>query len=986
MAITVTFSTAGSFTIEDDGIPGNNTSIVRRDSDGAILAVIPHPADSLTFRATVPGVNLTFNVTDSFGSGVLTVGSLTNSAETPDSIVVRNILSSSSVTLVSNSSITEGGSDFAADIVASSIILSALSGVGTPGNAIETQTGLLEAETTTGGITISNFGAVTIGGLSDQVNGLDVASSGDLILSNFGTILLGDVDLDPGNPPPLPLETVHGGNTSGNVSLIANGLDADIVATTDNDAITAPRGNITLTAGRDIAFGTIGTNFDNDVRASGSIVVNAGRDFLIDGFADMESDNFGQGTGGNVVVNTGRNVHLRNVAGTDGGIAATGGAGADIIITTGFNGALILDAPSASALSSASGDIIVNADRVLISASSGINAGAGQVILRPATDGREIILGSAGDAAFAVELSDAELDRIFTSSLTIGSDSGGQVTVSALVDPANAPNLTLRSGTDIFIQASMNLTASLTLRAGDNIFQTPSTINVPTFAAFADQAGDDGNAGGIINLGGIVSGTTSTLTGNAEADTLTGTSANETIFGLGGNDTLRGNGGNDTLDGGTGVDTMLGGLGDDFYFVDNGGDIVTEATSEGNDRIFTSVSYALAGGSSVETINTANNGGTAPLNLTGNALGQFILGNAGANVLSGGGGADTLAGLGGDDVLVGNADAPSTLQGGTGNDTYRIANAGDSVIELAGEGNDRILASVSYVLGAGREVEQLFTADQAGVAPLNLTGNALGQAILGNAGANVLTGGGGADTLLGLGGDDTLFGNADAASTMQGGTGDDRYFISRTGDTVVELAGEGSDRILSSVSYVLGPNREIEIISTQNQAGTDALNLTGNEFGQTLLGNNGANTLSGAGGADVLAGFAGADILLGGAGDDQLNGGAANDILNGGADADRFIFADALGAGNVDLVQDFVTGLDRIFLENAVFTGLAGGALPVGAFRTGAAAGDADDRIIYNPANGALFFDADGNGAGAAVQFATLSGAPALAASDFVVI
>ena len=66
--------------------------------------------------------------------------------------------------------------------------------------------------------------------------------------------------------------------------------------------------------------------------------------------------------------------------------------------------------------------------------------------------------------------------------------------------------------------------------------------------------------------------------------------------------------------------------------------------------------------------------------------------------------------------------------------------------------------------------------------------------------------------------------------------------------------------------------------------------------------------------------------------------------------------------------------------------GLTLGALAPGAFVIGTAAGDADDRIIYNSTTGQLYFDADGSGAGAAVLFAILQGAPAITASDFTVI
>jgi serralysin len=74
------------------------------------------------------------------------------------------------------------------------------------------------------------------------------------------------------------------------------------------------------------------------------------------------------------------------------------------------------------------------------------------------------------------------------------------------------------------------------------------------------------------------------------------------------------------------------------------------------------------------------------------------------------------------------------------------------------------------------------------------------------------------------------------------------------------------------------------------------------------------------------------------------------------------------------------------WLDDAVFTGLGLGALRAIAFHTGRAAANADDRIIYNSDTGQLLFDADGNGAGAAVRFGTLGVVLGLTANDFVVI
>ena len=213
--------------------------------------------------------------------------------------------------------------------------------------------------------------------------------------------------------------------------------------------------------------------------------------------------------------------------------------------------------------------------------------------------------------------------------------------------------------------------------------------------------------------------------------------------------------------------------------------------------------------------------------------------------------------------------------------------------------------------------------------------------------------------MIGAGGDDTFVGNS-SAGLLEGGTGNDVYFIVDSSDLIVELSGGGNDRAAVNTSYTLGADAEVETLETFSLAGTSAINLTGNAFAQLIVGNNGNNTLDGKGGADVLVGAGGADT---------------------------FAFTSALGGSNVDTIEGFEVGSDKIALDDAVFgNGLAPGSLDANRFVIGTSAQDADDRVIYDSSTGALFYDADGNGAGAAVQFALVAGAPSLAASDFMVI
>ncbi len=385
---------------------------------------------------------------------------------------------------------------------------------------------------------------------------------------------------------------------------------------------------------------------------------------------------------------------------------------------------------------------------------------------------------------------------------------------------------------------------------------------------------------------------------------------------------IPGTAGADMVDGRGSAGLLIGRAGNDTYLVDNAGDRAIEAAGGGTDIVYASVSYSLNDGSEVENLSTIDWASTAALNLTGNSLANQLFGNAGANRLDGKGGADTMTGR-------------------EGNDTYLVDNAGDRVFEYAGGGADAVYASVSYTLTANSDVETLATISFEATNTINLTGNGLANYMIGNDGANQLDGKAGADVMIGR-------------------AGNDKYFVDNAGDKTFESAGGGTDLVYASVSFALTDAQEVESLSTVTWELTNAIDLTGNGLANQLFGNAGANRLDGRGGNDVLHGKGGADI---------------------------FAFTTVLGANNVDAIHGFSAADDTIMLENnGVFVGLSGGALNPNAFVIGTAAQDAGDRIVYDQPTGRLFFDADGSGSGAQVQFALLNGAPIISASDFTVI
>jgi Ca2+-binding RTX toxin-like protein len=381
------------------------------------------------------------------------------------------------------------------------------------------------------------------------------------------------------------------------------------------------------------------------------------------------------------------------------------------------------------------------------------------------------------------------------------------------------------------------------------------------------------------------------IVGNDAANRLAGGDGHDRLQGRGGDDLLDGGAGDDILDGGSGDDTMYGGSGNDLYFADSERDAVVETAGGGHDTVRSLVSHVL--GDHVEVLRLD---GWNAIDGSGNALDNLIVGNGADNVLQG---------LAGNDRLDGGAGA-DTLIGGTGDDIYDVDDAGDRIVEAAGEGIDWVLGSTSVTLAEHVENLRLVGdyATSAWLPALDGTGNGLANELRGSDGDNRLSGRAGDDRLDGRAGNDELAGD-DGNDWLYG----------------------GDDAIRSGVDDGYGGS----LFGTASLA-PNADRLFGGAGADLLDGGSGDDTLDGGDGDDFLfgghdgwrlgdpdgygGGYGGQylsndDTLDGGAGDDILDGGSGNDVLLGGDGADRLYGGDdgPLNASNDDWL-DGGAGLD----------------------------------------------------------------------------
>jgi len=460
--------------------------------------------------------------------------------------------------------------------------------------------------------------------------------------------------------------------------------------------------------------------------------------------------------------------------------------------------------------------------------------------------------------------------------------------------------------------------------------------------------------------GGSINGT-----GNDEANSITGNGGNNQLSGGAGNDTLTGGTGNDTLTGGAGTDSLVGGAGNDVYQIDDAADTVVETAGGGTDTIQT-------------TLNTFTMGVTAAAanveNLTFNGTGNFNgTGDIGANVITGANGNDTLGGSNGDDTLIG-VNGADSLSGGAGNDSLNGGAGNDTLIGGAGAdtltggaNNDLFVISTASDSGTSATTRDLITDFTRGADQIDVSQMGLGTfQFIGTAAFTAAM-----QIRYNLAGGQTIVeGNTSGFSGAE-------FSIALTGSNALTAAD-----FIGVVAAVPAP--------------VGGQTLTGNNRANTLNGGNGNDNITGNGGNDALNGGGGSDVISGGAGNDVINGGLGADTLMGGTGSDSFVFNTALGAGNIDVIVDFSPNAngnnDVIRLDNAIFTALTQNGnqattLDGAAFRIGASATNTAQRIIYNSANGELYYDSDGLGGAAAIHFATLQNAPGnVTNNDFVVL
>ncbi|MBO22142.1 MAG: hypothetical protein CMM26_07215 [Rhodospirillaceae bacterium] len=227
--------------------------------------------------------------------------------------------------------------------------------------------------------------------------------------------------------------------------------------------------------------------------------------------------------------------------------------------------------------------------------------------------------------------------------------------------------------------------------------------------------------------------------------------------------------------------------------------------------------------------------------------------------------------------------------------------------------------------------------------------------IVKTAGSDTILAGDGDDLIVDLAGDDDVYGEG-GNDTFFAGTGDDLYD-----------GGEGNDTIdYRSSSSSISVNLDA---GTASGLGTDSLVSI-----EIVKGSSFNDNIDGSSKGDKLYGSTGQDTLFGGAGSDTFGYLFASD----GQSYSTNTQVTGSGTGSLshqgDIIQDFIITLDKIELESDEFAlgpGINDGTnfeVISGSYNgtnaTSSNYSNGAEALIYSSADGLLFYDDNGNGAG----------------------
>ena len=227
----------------------------------------------------------------------------------------------------------------------------------------------------------------------------------------------------------------------------------------------------------------------------------------------------------------------------------------------------------------------------------------------------------------------------------------------------------------------------------------------------------------------------------------------------------------------------------------------------------------------------------------------------------------------GDDVISGQGMGLAyNVSGGDGNDQITLGMMND--LAFGGSGADTIRGNDGNdVLAGGAGIDSLYGGEGNDVIyGEEIFGSASNSA---DAGGDRIAGGNGNDLIYGQGGNDVIFGE-NGADRIFGGDGIDLIFGGAGGDFM--YGGLGDDRM----------------------------------YGDIFLGDDATE-----GNNDIMFGNDGNDYINGQNGNDLIVGGSGSDRMAGGAGADTFVWNPVdVAAGEMDMVLDFQTGVDRLDIRN----------------------------------------------------------------------